>query len=75
MQDQEYPDILECEIASLYIPADNITPAIMKIKHLGNQEFYLNQADASKQFLLKVIEIICGGGIYHEENNDFEDEE
>lgn len=74
IQDQEYPDILKCEIASLYVPADTITPAILKIKHLGNQEFYLNQIDAPKQFLLKVIEIICGGGIYHEDDYEFEDE-
>jgi len=74
IQDQEYPDILSCEIASLYIPSDKITPAILKIKHIGNQEFSLNQADAPRQFLLKVIEIICGGGIYHEEALDFEEE-
>jgi hypothetical protein len=74
IQDQEYPDILKCEIASLYVPADTTTPAILKINHLGNQEFYLNQIDAPKQFLLKVIEIICGGGIYHEDLLDFEED-
>jgi len=66
IQDQEYPDILRCEIASLFIPSDTTSPAILKIKHLGNKEFLINQIDASKEFLLKVIEIICGGGIYHE---------
>jgi hypothetical protein len=74
IQDQEYPDILRCEIASLYVPADTTSPAILKIKHLGNKEFHLNQIDASKEFLLKVIEIICGGGIYHENEPDIEDE-
>ncbi|OGI16994.1 MAG: hypothetical protein A2255_10005 [Candidatus Melainabacteria bacterium RIFOXYA2_FULL_32_9] len=74
IQDQEYPGILSCEIASLYVPADTLTPAILKIKHLGNQEFYLNQVDAPKQFLLKVIEIICGGGIYHEDGFNYEEE-
>lgn len=74
IQDQEYPDILRCEIASLYVPADTTAPAILKIKHLGNKEFHLNQIDASKEFLLKVIEIICGGGIYHENEPDFDDE-
>jgi hypothetical protein len=74
IQDQEYPDILKCEIASLYIPADTTSPAILKIKHLGNKEFYLNQIDASKEFLLKVIEIICGGGIYHENEPVLDDE-
>ncbi len=76
IQDQEYPDILQCEIASLYVPADTTAPAIMKVKHLGNKEFQVNQIDAPKQFLLRVIEIICGGGIYHEddivENDDDE---
>jgi len=72
IQDQEYPDILKCEIASIYIPADNTAPAIMKIKHLGDQEFPVNQIDAPKEFLLKVIEIICGGGFYHEDDSDDE---
>lgn len=67
IQDQEYPDILECEIASLYIPADKTAPAIIKIRHLGDEEFHVNQIDAPKEFLVKTIEIICGGGIYHEE--------
>lgn len=66
--DIEYPDILNCEIASLYIPADKKSDAIMKIKHVGNVEYKINQSDCAKEFLLKVIEIICGGGIYHEEN-------
>ena len=74
IQDQEYPDILKCEIASLYVPADTITPAILKVKHIGSEEFYLNQIDASKQFLLKVIEIICGGGIYHENEPEYDEE-
>jgi len=73
IQDQEYPDILKCEIASLYVPADAAASAILKIKHLGNQEFPVNQVDAPKQFLLKVIEIICGGGIYHENEPESED--
>jgi len=67
IQDQEYPDILECEIASLYIPADRTVPAIMKIRHRGDEEFYLNQTDAPKEFLMRSIETLCGGGIYHEE--------
>ncbi len=66
--DIEYPDILNCEIASLYIPADKRTDAIMKIKHVGNIEYKINRNDCAREFLLKVIEIICGGGFYHEEN-------
>ncbi len=66
--DIEYPDILNCEIASLYIPADKRADAIMKIKHVGNIEYKINQSDCAKEFLLKVVEIICGGGFYHEEN-------
>lgn len=66
--DIEYPDILNCEIASLYIPADKRADAIMKIKHVGNIEYKINRTDCAKEFLLKVIEIICGGGFYHEEN-------
>lgn len=75
IQDQEYPDILKCEIASMYIPADSTNNAIIKIKHLGDQEFLINQIDAPKEFLLKVLEVICGGGIYHETDPDIDDED
>ena len=59
--------LLENEIASLYVPAETNQNSILKIKHLGNKEFYLNQLDAPREFVLKVVEIICGGGLYHEE--------
>lgn len=58
---------LENEISSLFMPADKSQNAIIKVKHLGNREFYINQMDASREFLLKVIETVCGGGDCHEE--------
>ncbi len=61
--------LLDLEVASLYVPADKSAKAIIKIRHLGNQEFYLNQIDAPKEFLLKVIETVCGGGNYHKEGS------
>ncbi|MGD9581393.1 MAG: hypothetical protein AB7V50_08460 [Vampirovibrionia bacterium] len=72
MQENEYPDILKAEIASLYIPHSKNMKAIMKIKHLPDEEFYFNYKEAPLGFLLKVIEIICGGGIYHEEDPDID---
>lgn len=68
IQDQEYPGILQYEVASLYVPADKTSPAVMTIKHLGDQEHYFHQSDAPKLFLLKTIEMICGGGYYHEKD-------
>jgi len=59
--------LLDKEVASLYIPADKSQNSIFKIKHLLNREFFLNSTDASREFVLKVIEIICGGGVCHEE--------
>lgn len=59
--------LLENEVASLYIPAEKNQNSILKIKYLSNREFYLNQVDAPREFVLKVIETICGGGFYHEE--------
>lgn len=70
--EQEYPDILNCEIASLFIPADPTMNAIIKVKHLGDTEYLINQIDAPREFLLKVTEIICGGGFFHEEAPDWE---
>ena len=61
--------MLDAEIASLYVPADKMQNSVFKIKHLSNKEFLLNSQDAAKEFVLKVIEIICGGGIYHEEGS------
>lgn len=60
--------VLEQEVASLFIPAERSQNCIIKINHLGNKEFYINHMDAPREFLLKVIETICGGGIYHEES-------
>ncbi len=59
--------LLEKEVASLYVPADKSQACIFKIKHLKNREFFLNNTDASREFVLKVVETICGGGVYHEE--------
>lgn len=70
LNDDDYPDVLEHEIASLYIPADKTKSCIIKIKHVGNKEFPINPIDAPREFLLKVTEIICGGGIYHEQFED-----
>ena len=61
--------LLDLEVASLYVPADKTAKAIIKIRHLGNQEFYINQMEAPREFLLKVIETVCGGGDYHKEGS------
>ncbi len=60
--------ILENEIASLYVPAEKNRGTIMTIKHKDNQELYISQPDASREFLLKVIEIVCAGGEFHKQN-------
>ena len=65
--DEEMVRLLDNEVASLFVPAEKNQNSIMKIKHLSNREFYLNQIDAPREFVLKVIETICGGGFYHEE--------
>lgn len=72
LQNQEYPDMLNSEIASMFIPHDDRMPAIMKLSHLPDKDLYFDQKEAPKQFLLKVIEIICGGGIYHETDMEAE---
>ena len=61
--------LLDKEVASLYVPADKSQNSIFKIRHLANREFFLNSSDASREFVLKVIETICGGGLYHEEGS------
>lgn len=66
--DKEYSALLDCEIASLYIPADCMELAIIRLRHL-DKDICINQTDAPKEFLIKVMEIICGGGTYHENTN------
>ncbi|MCE3235057.1 MAG: hypothetical protein K0Q50_1237 [Vampirovibrio sp.] len=62
-----FSELLHHEIASLYVPADPSAPAVMNMKHLSGEELYFHQADAPRRFLLKVVEIICGGGFFHEQ--------
>lgn len=64
--DDEMQILLENEVASLFVPAEKIQNTIITIRHLANKEFHLNQMDAPREFVLKVIETICGGGVYHE---------
>jgi hypothetical protein len=61
--------LLDKEVASLFVPADKTQNSIFKIRHLSNREFFLNSSDAAREFVLKVIETICGGGLYHEEGS------
>lgn len=67
-RDEEMAKLLENEIASLYVPADANQKCIFKIKHTG-QEFALNQIDAPREVVLKVVETVCGGGLYHQDGS------
>ena len=60
--------MLDNEIASLYVPAEKNQSVIMTIRHKDNQESFLSHVDAPRDFLLKVIEIVCAGGQFHEQN-------
>lgn len=66
---EEMKRLLDNEVASLYVPADKMQSSVFKIRHLSNREFFLNHQDAAREFILKVIETICGGGVYHEEGS------
>lgn len=65
-QDDEMQTLLDNEVASLFVPAEKIQNTVITVRHLANKEFYLNQMDAPREFVLKVVETICGGGVYHE---------
>ena len=67
-KEEEMDRLLENEIASLYIPPDQNQKSIFKIKHSG-QEFLLNQVDAPREVVLKVVETVCGGGLYHRDGS------
>lgn len=63
-RDDEMTKLLENEIASLYVPADQTQKCIFKIKSSG-QEYMLNQVDAPREVVLKVVETVCGDFLYH----------
>lgn len=67
--DKQMEAMLNNEIASLYIPAEKTQGAIMTIRH-KNQELYISQIDAPREFLLKVIEGVCAGGEFHKQNTE-----
>lgn len=66
--EKQMDKILENEIASLYIPAEKNQGCVMTIRHKDNQEIYISQPDAPREFLLKVVEIVCAGGEFHKQN-------
>lgn len=65
MAHADYADILEEELASLYIPASPAQPAVMRFAH-RKDELFFHQADATQQFLMKLLEAVCAGGYFHE---------
>lgn len=65
-REDEMERLLVNEIASLYVPAEQIQRCIFKIKHTG-QEFTINQTDAPREVVLKVVETVCGDDICHQE--------
>ncbi len=68
-KDKSMEILLDNEIASLYVPAEKMQNCIFKIRNLSNRDFYLNSQDSAKEFVLKIIEIVCGSGTYHEEGS------
>ncbi len=65
--DEEMGKLLDYEVASLFVPPESTQNSIMKIRQIPKREVDLKQTDAPREFVLKVIEAICGGGFYHEE--------
>jgi hypothetical protein len=63
----DFTDLLPFELASLYVPADPFSPAILRVPHLGLEEEYLDQRTASRVFVMKTVEMVCSGGFLHEQ--------
>jgi hypothetical protein len=66
MQTTDYPDLLQFELASLYVPDEDTAPAVMRARHLGDEESFFHPGEAARMFLLKTVEMTCGGGFFHE---------
>ena len=65
-REEEMEQLLVNEIASLYVPAEQIQRCIFKMKHTG-QEYTINQTDAPREVVLKVVETVCGDILCHQE--------
>ena len=61
--------LLDNEVASLYVPADKSQNSIFKIIYMSNREFFLNNTDAAREFVLKITEMVCGYPVYHEQGS------
>ena len=61
--------LLDMEAASLFIPADTSAKAVIKAGGALAQELLINQQEAPREFLFKVIERVCGGGNCHKEGS------
>lgn len=66
LQTTDYPDLLQYELASLYVPDEETAPAVMRARHLGEEETFFHPSEAARMFLLKTVEMTCGGGFFHE---------
>ena len=64
--EEEMKILLENEIASLYVPSEQTERCVFKIKH-SSQEYTINQIDAPREVVLKVIEIVCGDDLFHQD--------
>jgi hypothetical protein len=64
--EEEMKILLENEIASLYVPSEQTERCVFKIKH-SSQEYTINQIDAPREVVLKVIEIVCGDELFHQD--------
>ena len=61
--------LLKMEVASIFIPADKNAQAIIKFRRTTTSQDYINQMDAPRDFLVRVVESVCGGGNYHIEGS------
>lgn len=65
---EDYVDkLLNDEVASLYVPSNKSDACELRARFLSNDIFTLTHQQAAKEFFLKVVEYICGGGTKHPE--------
>ena len=61
--------LLDMEVASLYVPADKNIKAIIKVRRSANPEIPINQMEAPREFVIRVVEAVCGGGNTYKEGS------
>lgn len=66
---QDFPELLNHEIASLFVPAHPEAPCMLRMSHLGDKDILIPNHEAPRAFIAQVVDTVCSGGFFHEKKS------